>query len=103
VLLGYVAGLTSNFELATGILVPPQRPAVLVAKHADEVDILSDGRLRLGVGEADLEMEALGYDFSNRGQRIEEQVRLLRELWTKPLVSFRGKFHVIDDMGLGPM
>jgi probable F420-dependent oxidoreductase len=105
VLLGYVAGLTARLELATGILVLPQRPTVLVAKQAAEIDVLSGGRLRLGVGvgETDLEMQALGYDFTDRGKRIEEQVLLLRELWTKLLVTFRGNYHTVDDMGIVPM
>lgn len=105
VLLGYVAGLTTSLELATGVLVLPQRPAVLVAKQAAEIDVLSGGRLRLGVGvgETDLEMQALGYDFRDRGKRIEEQVTVLRELWTKPLVTFEGDYHKIDDMGINPM
>jgi len=105
VLLGFVAATTKSIELATGILVLPQRPTVLVAKQAAEVDILSYGRLRLGVGvgDTDLEMQALGYDFTNRGKRIEEQVFVLRELWTKPLVSFQGRFHNIVDMGINPM
>lgn len=105
VLMGYLAGLTSTITLATGILVLPQRPTVLVAKQAAEVDVLSSGRLRLGVGvgETDLEMLALGYDFSNRGKRIEEQIIVLRELWTKPLINFQGKYHTIEDMGINPM
>jgi len=105
VLLGFVAATTKSIELATGILVLPQRPTVLVAKQAAEVDVLSYGRLRLGVGvgDTDLEMQALGYDFTNRGKRIEEQVFVLRELWTKPLVSFQGRFHNIVDMGINPM
>jgi len=105
VLMGFLAGLTTSIELATGILVLPQRPAVLVAKQAAEVDVLSGGRLRLGVGvgETDLEMQALGFDFSNRGKRIEEQIYVLRELWTKPLVTFNGKYHTINDMGINPM
>ena len=105
VLLGFVAATTKSIELATGILVLPQRPTVLVAKQAAEVDVLSYGRLRLGVGvgDTDLEMQALGYDFTSRGKRIEEQVFLLRELWTKPLVSFQGRFHNIVDMGINPM
>ena len=82
VLLGYAAALTKSLELTTGVLVLPQRPTVLVAKQAAEIDVLSGGRLRLGVGvgETDLEMQALGYDFRDRGNRIEEQVFLLREL-----------------------
>jgi probable F420-dependent oxidoreductase len=105
VLFGYLAGLTTTLEFATGVLVLPQRPTVLVAKQAAELDVLSNGRFRLGVGvgETDLEMQALGYDFSNRGQRIDEQIHVLRELWTKPLVTFRGKYHTIDDMGINPL
>jgi probable F420-dependent oxidoreductase len=105
VLLGYAAALTKSIELTTGILVLPQRPTVLVAKQAAEIDVLSGGRLCLGVGvgETDLEMQALGYDFRDRGRRIEEQILLLRELWTKSLVTFKGEFHTIDDMGISPM
>ena len=104
VLLGYAAALTHSLELATGVLVLPQRSTVLVAKQAAEVDVLSGGRLRLGVGvgETDLEMQALGYEFGDRGKRIEEQVFLLRELWTKPLVTFKGTYHTVDDMGINP-
>jgi probable F420-dependent oxidoreductase len=105
VLLGYAAALTKSLELTTGVLVLPQRPTVLVAKQAAEIDLLSGGRLRLGVGvgETDLEMQALGYDFGDRGRRIEEQILVLRELWTKSLVTFKGEFHTIDDMGIFPM
>jgi probable F420-dependent oxidoreductase len=105
VLLGYAAALTQSLELASGVLVIPQRPTILVAKQAAEVDVLSGGRLRLGVGvgEADLEMQSLGYDFKTRGRRIEEQIQVLRALWTKPLVTFREEFHTIDDMGISPM
>ena len=82
VLFGYLAGLTVRLELVTGVLVLPQRQTVLVAKQAAEVDVLSGGRLRLGVGIGwnDVEYEALGEDFHNRGRRIEEQIVLLRAL-----------------------
>jgi len=105
VLLSYVAAVTSSLELITGVLVLPQRPAVLVAKQAAQLDLLSGGRLRLGVGvgETDLEMRALGYDFASRGRRIEEQVHLMRLLWTRPLVTFHGRFHHLDDMGINPL
>jgi len=72
---------------------------------AAEIDVLSGGRLRLGVGvgETDLEMQALGHGFTDRGKRIEEQVLLMRELWTKSLVTLKGNYHTVDDMGIAPM
>ena len=93
VLLGYLAGLTSRIELATGVLVLPQRQTALVAKQAAEVDILSGGRLRLGVGVGwnYVEYEALNEDFSNRGRRQEEQVEVMRRLWAEPVVDFTGQ------------
>jgi probable F420-dependent oxidoreductase len=102
---GYIAAITSRIELATEILVLPQRQTALVAKQAAEVDLLSGGRLRLGVGLGWnwVEYEALGTNFHDRGKRIEEQVALLRELWSKPLVSARGDHHVISDAGLNPL
>jgi probable F420-dependent oxidoreductase len=104
VLLGYLAALTKSIQLATGVLILPQRPSVLVAKQAAEVDLLSGGRLVLGVGlgDMDLQMQALGYDFTNRGVRIEEQIEILRALWMNERVTFHGKFHTIDDMGILP-
>jgi probable F420-dependent oxidoreductase len=105
VLFGYLAGLTERIQLVTGILILPQRQTALVAKQAAQVDILSGGRLVLGIGIGwnDVEYEALGEDFHNRGQRSEEQVALLNELWTKPLVTFKGKYHSIPDAGLNPL
>lgn len=105
VLFGYLAGLTRRIKLVTGILILPQRQTALVAKQAAQVDILSGGRLILGVGIGwnEVEYEALGQDFHNRGQRCEEQVRLLNELWTKPLVVFKGQYHSIPDAGLNPL
>jgi probable F420-dependent oxidoreductase len=87
------------------VLVLPQRPTALVAKQAAEVDFLSGGRLRLGlgVGETPLEMQALGYDYHSRGKRFEEQIHVLRELWTNPLVTFKGVYHQIEGMGLNPL
>ena len=91
-LLGYLAAVTHRIELATDVLVLPQRQTALVAKQAAEVDALSGGRLRLGVGIGwnTLEYEALGERFNNRGRRIEEQVAVLRALWTQELVTFEG-------------
>ena len=105
VLFGYLAGLTERLELVTGILILPQRQTALVAKQAAEVDVLSGGRLRLGVGVGwnAVEYEALGESFTNRGRRVEEQVALLRELWSKPVVSFEGRYHHIVKAGINPL
>jgi probable F420-dependent oxidoreductase len=105
VLFGFLAGLTTHLELVTGILVLPQRQTALVAKQAAEVDVLTGGRLRLGVGLGwnFVEYEALGENFSNRGRRCEEQVALLRQLWTKELVDFDGKHHTVHGAGINPL
>jgi probable F420-dependent oxidoreductase len=105
VLFGFLAGLTKTIELVTGIIILPQRQTALVAKQAAEVDVLSGGRLRLGIGIGwnEVEYEALNEDFHNRGKRSEEQVELLRELWTKPVVTFNGQWHNINAAGLKPM
>lgn len=104
-LFSLVAGPTEDIEFVTGILILPQRQTALVAKQAAQVDRFSDGRLRLGVGIGWNEPEyvALGKDFSTRGRRVEEQVEVLRALWTEELVDFSGEFHEIPDMGLDPM
>lgn len=105
VMYAYMAAITQKIEFVTGILVLPQRPAALVAKQAAELDVLSNGRLRLGVGTGwnKVEYDALGYDFHTRGKRSEEQIRLMKELWTKPLVTFNGEFHMVEDAGLNPL
>jgi probable F420-dependent oxidoreductase len=105
VLFGYLAALTTRIALATGILILPQRQTVLVAKQAAEVDVLSGGRLRLGVGVGwnPVEYEALGQDFHTRGKRQAEQVVLLRKLWTERLVDFSGRFDRVPDAGLHPL
>jgi probable F420-dependent oxidoreductase len=104
VLFGYLAGLTS-LELVTGIIILPQRQTALVAKQAAEVDLLTVGRFRLGVGLGwnEVEYEALGQDFATRGRRIEEQVDLLRRLWTEPSVTFDGRFDRVAGAGLAPL
>jgi probable F420-dependent oxidoreductase len=104
VLFGYLAGITS-LELVTGIIILPQRQTALVAKQAAEVDLLTGGRFRLGVGLGwnAVEYEALGQDFSSRGRRIEEQVGLLRRLWTEPSLSFEGRFDRVTGAGLAPL
>ena len=105
VLFGFLAGLTTTLELVTGILVLPQRQTALVAKQAAEVDVLTRGRLRLGVGLGwnPVEFEALGEDFHNRGRRCEEQVALLRQLWTEELVDFDGAHHTVKSAGINPL
>jgi probable F420-dependent oxidoreductase len=105
VLLGYLAGLTASLELVTGVLVLPQRQTALVAKQAAAVDVLSGGRLRLGVGIGwnGVEYEALGKEFGNRGARSEEQIALLRALWTSPVVTFEGRWERVAAAGINPL
>jgi probable F420-dependent oxidoreductase len=105
VLFGFLGAITSRLELVTSILILPQRQTVLVAKQAAELDLLTGGRLRLGVGVGRnwMEYEALNEDFTNRGERIEEQVEVLRRLWSQELVTFEGRWHHLDRIGLNPM
>lgn len=105
VLLGYLAGLTSSLELVTGVVILPQRQTALLAKQAAEVDVLSGGRLRLGVGVGwnAVEYEGLGKEFHNRGERSEEQIALLRALWTAPVITFDGQWEQIDAAGINPL
>ena len=105
VVLAYIAAITSKLELAISVLVLPQRQTGLAAKQAAEVDVLSHGRLRLGVGIGwnTVEFEALGADFHTRGRRVEEQIRLMRALWCDPVVDFKGKWHRVDRAGLHPL
>lgn len=105
VLFGYLAGLTQKLEFHTGVIVLPQRQTALVAKQAAQVDLLSGGRLTLGIGVGwnYVEFEALNENFRNRGKRSEEQIALLRELWTKDLVTFKGKYHTVSDAGINPL
>ena len=102
---GYLAALTSRIELVSGIIILPQRQTVLVAKQAAQVDVLSGGRLRLGVGIGwnDVEYEGLGQNFHDRGKRSEEQVELLRALWTNEVVDFQGRWHSIPGAGIKPL
>ena len=104
VLYGYLAALTS-LELVTGIIILPQRQTALAAKQAAEVDLLTGGRLRFGVGLGwnAVEYEALGKDFTNRGRRLEEQVALLRRLWTEESVTFQGSYEQVTGAGLAPL
>jgi probable F420-dependent oxidoreductase len=105
VLFGYLAAITRQVGLVTGIIILAQRQSVLVAKQAAEVDVLSGGRLRLGVGIGwnPVEYEALGEDFRTRGARIEEQVDVMRQLWTQEIVTYRGRYHRITEAGINPL
>jgi probable F420-dependent oxidoreductase len=105
VLFGYLAGITKEIELVTGIIILPQRQTVLVAKQAATLDVLSGGRLRLGVGIGwnPVEYEALGENFHNRGRRSEEQIEVMRKLWTQELVTLEGRWHKIIDAGISPL
>jgi len=105
VLFSYMAGVTNTLGFATGIIILPQRQTALVAKQAATLDVLSSGRLRVGVGLGwnEVEYAALGQDFHSRGRRIEEQVTLLRQLWTQPLVNFEGRWDTIPDAGINPL
>jgi probable F420-dependent oxidoreductase len=105
VLFGYLAGLTRQIEFATGVIILPQRQTALVAKQAAALDVLSGGRLRLGVGIGwnDVEYQALGEDFHNRGARLEEQIAVLRALWAEPAVTFHGRWHTIEAAGINPL
>ncbi len=105
VLFGYLAAVAPELELVAGVLVLPQRQTALVAKQAAEVDILTGGRFRLGVGLGwnFVEFEALGEEFRNRGRRVEEQIEVLRRLWTEPAVTFEGRYHTIPAAGINPL
>lgn len=105
VLFGYLAAITTRLKLATAVIVLPQRQTALVAKQAAEVDVLSRGRLILGVGIGwnEVEYEALGMNFRDRGKRIEEQTTVMRALWTQEVVDFRGRWHRIDRAGINPL
>jgi len=101
---GFLAGIT-RLGLVTGILIAPQRQTALLAKQAAEVDLLSEGRFRLGLGIGwnHVEYEALGKDFTNRGRRLEEQIVLLRRLWTEESVTFEGTYEQVVGAGLCPL
>ncbi len=104
VLFGYLAALT-HLELVPAVIILPQRQTALVAKQAAEVDILTGGKLRLGVGVGwnPVEYEALGEDFHMRGRVIEEQIEVLRLLWSQETISYKGRFHTITEAGLNPL
>ncbi|HEY4043564.1 MAG TPA: LLM class F420-dependent oxidoreductase [Rhodopila sp.] len=104
VLIGYLSGLTSRLTFSSGVLIVAQRQTALVAKQAACVDVLSGGRFRLGIGVGwnPVEFTALNENFHNRGRRSEEQVQVMQALWAQPHVTFKGKYHTIDDAGINP-
>lgn len=105
VMLSFIGAVTTRVELVTSILLLPQRQTTLVAKQIAELDLLSGGRVRLGVGVGRnwMEYEALNEEFGNRGKRMEEQIEVLRRYWTEELVTFEGQWHHLDRVGLNPM
>jgi probable F420-dependent oxidoreductase len=105
VLFGYLAALTRRLELVSGVIILGQRQTALLAKQAAQVDVLSGGRLRLGLGIGwnHVEYEALGTNFHDRGRRSEEQIAVLRALWTQQVVDFQGRWHRITAAGLNPL
>jgi probable F420-dependent oxidoreductase len=105
ILYGYLAAVTQRIELATGVIILPQRQTVLLAKQTAEIDVLSGGRLRLGFGTGwnELEYQGLGMGFHDRGRRSEEQIELLRLLWTQDSVTFKGQWHTLNAVGINPL
>ena len=105
VLFGFLAAATRRVGLVTGIIILPQRQTALVAKQAAAVDVLSGGRLRLGVGVGwnPVEFEALGENIHDRGKRVEEQLEVMRLLWTRELVTYEGRWHRVPDAGIKPL
>ena len=105
VLFGHLAAVTERIRFVTGILILPQRQSALVAKQAAEVDVLSGGRMTLGIGVGwnDVEFEALGQNFNDRGRRSEEQIEVMRRLWTEDSVDFSGNWHRVPAAGINPL
>ena len=105
VLFGFLAGITERLELVSGVIILPQRQTALVAKQAAEIDVLSGGRLRLGVGVGwnEVEYTGLNENFGNRGRRCEEQIAVMRALWTEEVIDYEGRWHRIPDAGINPL
>src|SRR5437773_10369988 len=105
VLFGFLAACTQRLELVTGIVILPQRQTALVAKQAAAVDVLTGGRLRLGVGIGwnYVEYEVLNESYRNRGQRVDEQIAVMRKLWTEPVLSYDGQWHHVEGAGINPL
>lgn len=105
ILFSHLAAITQTIEFVTAVIILPQRQTALVAKQAACLDVLSGGRLRLGIGTGwnAVEYEALGENFHNRGKRSEEQIEVMRQLWRDEAVTFDGRYHKITDAGLNPL
>ncbi len=105
VLFGFLAGCTTKLGFSTGVLILPQRQTVLVAKQAASLDVLCGGRFRLGIGVGwnEAEFVSLNENFHNRGRRSEEQVQVMQKLWAEPHVTFKGRWHTIEDAGINPL
>ena len=101
-ILAYIAAVTSKVELVPSVIIVPLRQTALLAKQAAQLDILTDGRTRLGVGVGNSREEytAMGVDFSTRGRRCDEQMTLLKKLWMEESVSFSGEFHTLEELGI---
>jgi len=104
VLLGFLAACTTKLSFSTGVLIMPQRQTALVAKQAACLDVLSSGRFRLGIGVGwnPIEFTGLNENFHNRGRRSEEQVQVMQALWAQPYVTYKGRYHTIEDAGINP-
>ncbi len=104
-LLAWVAAITERIELVPSVIVTPSRQTALLAKQAAELDVLTGGRLRIGIGVGGNaeEYAAMNQDFRTRGARIEEQIELMKALWTQETVSFEGRWDSVKDMGLAPL
>jgi probable F420-dependent oxidoreductase len=105
VLFAFMTAIAPSLEYVPGVIILPQRQTALVAKQAAEVDILTKGKFRLGIGVGwnAVEYEGLNEDFANRGRRVEEQIELLRKLWTEPVITFKGDYHTVTEAGLNPL
>ena len=105
VLFSHLAGLTTRIRFRSAVLISPLYPTALLARLAGDVSLISGGRLDLGVGISwnPREYEALGQDVHVRGRRFEEQIMLLRKLWSEPHVTFEGRWHRLDSIGLGQL
>ncbi len=103
--MSYLSAITTRIGFLTGVLGLPQRQTALVAKQAAQVDTMSKGRLTLGIGIGynHIEFEALGEEFKTRGARVEEQVDVMRALWTQDVVNFTGKWHTLRHVNVNPL
>ena len=104
-LFAFIAGVAPRLGVAPSVIILPQRQTALVAKQAAELDVLTGGKSRLGVGIGwnPIEFEGLGMDFQNRARRFEEQIDLMRRLWTEPVITYQGRYHTITAAGLNPL